>query len=84
MTVRAEVPSADSLVKLKGSRFNSHKQKAFYIQHAYKELTATDCHRGHGCKEAYDIFKDNKISTVNAGKEKFRRHVSASSSYTIS
>lgn len=84
MTIKGQIPSAASSVKLKGSKLKSHKQKAFYIQHAYKEFTPTDCHRGHGCKKAYDIFKDNKISRVHSRKEKFRRHVSASSSYTIS
>lgn len=84
MTIKAQVLSAAGSVKLKGSKFKSHKQKAFYIQHIYKEFTTTDCNRGHGCKEAYDIFKDNRISRVNSGKEKFRRYIRASSSYTIS
>lgn len=84
MTIKAQVPGAASSVKLKGSKFKSHKQKAFYIQQAYKEFTTTDCQRGHGCTEVYDIFKDNKISRLNSGKEKFRRCINASSSYTIS
>lgn len=52
MTIKAQVPSAASSVKLKGSKFKSHKQKTFHIQHAYKEVTATDCQRDRGCKEA--------------------------------
>lgn len=84
MTIKGQVPSPASSVKQKGSKFKSHKEKAFYMQHAHKEFTTTDCQRGHSCKKAYDIFKDNKISRLPSRKEKFRRHVSASASYTIS